>query len=321
MHRRNPFLSLVLAACACASVAIAADLPPDVLAKSRWMELTRADYERAVSRVPENLRFEFSTSRRRVQGILNNLLVQKTLAAQARAHGTRPATPFEKGADANSDRALAGAELQRIESEAAKAFDAQKASFEAKARELYALDKSKYRAPEEVRISDIAIAIKDRGEEAALVRAREARQRIAGGADFATVAREYSDDPTTRDKGGALPFVNARALTPDYAKSVFALRSVGELSEPIKAPSAYHVVRLEERRPERTRTFEEVRDSIMSDLQKRYVAEQRELRIKAIHADPELQLNQPAINALVNRIDPELMKPPARARSRTPAPQ
>ena len=63
---------------------------------------------------------------------------------------------------------------------------------------------------------------------------------------------------------------------------------VGELSEPIKAPSAYHVVRLEERRPERTRTFEEVRDSIMSDLQKRYVAEQRELRIKAIHADPEL---------------------------------
>ena len=97
--------------------------------------------------------------------------------------------------------------------------------------------------------------------------------------------------------------------------------SVGELSEPIKAPSAYHVVRLEERRPERTRTFEEVRDSIMSDLQKRYVAEQRELRIKAIHADPELQANQPAINALVNRIDPELMKPPARARSRTPAPK
>ena len=44
------------------SPAGAADLPPDVLAKSSWIELTRADYEKAIEKVPENLRFEFSTS-------------------------------------------------------------------------------------------------------------------------------------------------------------------------------------------------------------------------------------------------------------------
>jgi peptidyl-prolyl cis-trans isomerase C len=298
---------------------LCADLHAHVLVKNSWMELTRADYEKAVSKVPENLRFEFSTSPKRVESMLNNLVVIKTLAAQARAHGTRPAASFEKGAGDDSDRALAAAELQRIEADAGKAFDAKKAAFEMKARELYTIDRDKYSTPEEVRISDIAVTIKNRGDEAALTRAREARQRIAAGADFAAVAREYSDDPTTRDKGGALPFVKASAMAPEYAKAVFALNPVGTISEPIKAPSAYHIVRLDERRAPRPQTFEEVSDSIMRDLRSRYVTEQRELRLAGIQADTGLQINQAAVDSLVNHIDSQRMKPPGRAKSRESA--
>jgi len=319
MLRFSVPLSIAALACLPALANAAAELPPDVLAKSSWVELTRADYEKAVSKVPENLRFEFSTSPKRVQTILNNLLVTKTLAAQARAHGTRPAASFEPGAGDDSDRALATAELQRIEADAGKSFDAQKAAFEMKARELYTLDRDKYVAHEEVRISDIAVSIKQRGDEAALARAREARQRIDAGADFAAVAREYSDDPTTRDKGGALPFVTAKALTPDYAKAVFALKTVGAVSGPIQAPSAYHVVRLEERRPPRPQTFEEVGDSIMRDLRTRYVTQQREMRVQAIQEDSGLQVNQAAVDSLVNHIDPEKMKSPRRSKSRDSA--
>jgi len=311
----------VLLLCLAASAAHAAELPPDVIARSSWMELTRADYEKAVAKVPENLRFEFSASPRRVQTMLNNLLLTKTLAAQARAHGTRPAASFDKGAGDDTDRALATAELQRIEADAGKAFDSQKAAYEMKARERYTLDRDKYKTPEEVRISDVAIAIKERGEEAALARAREARQRIAAGADFATVAREYSDDPTTRDKGGALPFVKASALAPEYAKAVFALNPVGTISEPIKAPSAYHIVRLDERRPPRLQTFEEVSASIMRELRQQYVTEQREARIAGIHSDSGLQINQAAVDSLVNRIDPQRMKPAARGKSRDSTPK
>ncbi len=292
-----------------ASSLYAAELPANVLAKSRWMELTRADYDQALTRLPENLRFEFSTSPRRVQGLLNNLLLTKTLAAQAKVHGTRPGGTLPKGSGVDADKALAAAELARIEADATKAFAAQKAVYEQKAREIYALERKKYVAPEEVRISDIAISIKDRGDDAALARAREARQKIIAGADFAAVAREYSDDPTSREKGGALPFVTAKALTPDYGKAVFALTKVGDIPEPIKGASAYHVVRLEERRAPRQQPFEDVRDAIMRDLEKRYVTEQRDARIQAIHSDPELQVNQAAIDALVNRVDPKLQKP------------
>ena len=111
---------LAVAALSSACAVAAADLPADVLARNRWMDLTRADYEKALARVPENLREEFATSPRRVQDVLNNLLVEKTLAAQARAEGARP-PPFSAAADPDPQRALAAAEFQRIESDAGKA--------------------------------------------------------------------------------------------------------------------------------------------------------------------------------------------------------
>jgi len=305
--RRRLIASLVFCVAFVATVALAGDLPSGVLAKSRWIELTEADFDAALARVPERLRFEFAANPKRVQGVLNSLLVTKTLAAQARAHGTRPIATDPHGMGTDDDRALAAGELARIESDASRDFDAKRGTFEAKAREMYELDRDKYLAPEEVRLSDIAIEIKQRGEDAALVRAKEARQRIVAGDDFAKVAREYSDDPTTRDKGGALPFVSRARLAKEYADAAFALSQIGEISQPIKAPSAYHIVRLDERHPARQLTFDEVRDRIMATLRVRYVAEQRDARIKAINSDSTLEVNQAAIDALVTHVNPALL--------------
>jgi len=297
-----------------APVAAYAALPPDVLAKNRWTQVTRADYDVALARVPAKMRFEFSMSPKRVQDLLNNLLLNKTLAAQGAAHGAKPAPSFGKDTTSGepAERELAEAELKRIEADASQSFDSNRAGFEQKAREIYQVDPESYRTPEEARVSDIAVLIKDRGDDAARKRAGEARAKIAAGADFATVAREYSDDPTTKQKGGALPFVSAKRLAPSFAKAVFSLKP-GELSEPIKAPMAYHIVRVEERRPSRLQSFEEVHQSIMDKLRASYVKEQRDQRIQSIYQDPTLETNQPAIDALVTSVDPERLKSPPAA--------
>ena len=292
-----------------ATGAIAADLPPDVLVKSRWTEITRADYDAAIARVPKRLRAEFTANPKRVQAVLDNLVIVKTLAAQAKAHGTRPMTASPKGVGTEEERSLAAGELARIRTDAEHAFDTQKAAFEAKAREDYELDYAKYMAPEEVRFSDIAIVTKDRGDAAALARAEEARAKLVAGEDFAKVAHEYSDDPTTRDKGGALPFVTRDRLEKAYADGVFALTRVGEISQPIKARTAYHIVRLDERRPSRQMSFDEVRDKIMERLRNDYVHDQSESRLKAIATDDTIQVNQPVVDALVTQLDPKLFEP------------
>jgi peptidyl-prolyl cis-trans isomerase C len=276
-----------------------ASLADNVLLRNRWVELTRADYDDAIARLPETIRADYPTSAKRVESLLNQLLVSKTLAAQARLHGSAGELGI---AGAEQTQALAAAELQRVEKQASDAFEAKKADFEARAREIYALDRERYLEPEAARISDIAILLKNRSEEAALARAREARARVMAGEDFAAVAREYSDDRVTRDKGGQLPFVTAQKLDENYAKGVFALTRVGEVSEPIKAKSAYHVVRLDERRPARVVPFEEVRAKILQDLRRRHIEEQREARVRSIVADPDLQVNQAVVNALVKPV-------------------
>ena len=285
-----------------------AALPENVLLKNRWVEITRADFDEAIARMPEKIRADYPTSAKRVENLLNQLLVSKTLATQARSHGIagEPA-----GAAAESTLALAAAELKLVEKHASEEFDAKKAEFEARAREIYTLDREKYREPEAVRISDITIGTKNRNEEVALARAKEAHARIAAGEDFGAVAREYSDNRISRDKGGQLPFLTAKELEANYAKGVFALTRQGEISEPIKGKSAYHIVRLDERRPSRTVPFEEALDRIMGDLRRKYIDAQREVRVRSIVADPDLQVNQPLVNALVKPVS----LPP-----RTPAP-
>jgi PPIC-type PPIASE domain len=286
-----PFLLLPL-------LASGQELPADVLLRNRWMDLTRADYESALHKLPPRFRGEFESSPRRVQDLLNSLLVTKTLAAQARIHGAKPVAPVGTGPGDDTDRALAAAELQRIDADAGQAFDARKAEYEKRAKEIYAVDRNKFEIPEAVRLSDIAIAIKGRGEDAALARAREARERVVAGGDFAAVAREYSDDAKTRDKGGMLPFMPRRQLADLHVDPAFMLKP-GEISQPIKTAAAYHVMRLDERRPAKPLSFDEAHDSIMQGLRKQFVAEERQQRIQAIYRDPELQVNQAQVDALV----------------------
>jgi len=317
-------ISLGLWLIAISAPAVSASLPENVLLRNRWVELTRADYDEAIARMPQNIRADYPTSAKRVESLLNQLLVSKTLAAQARLHGSAG----EPGvATAERTQALAAAELRRVETQAAEAFDAKKAEYEARARELYALDRQRYLEPEAARISDIAVALKNRSEEAALARAMEARARVMAGEDFAAVAREYSDDRVTRDKGGQLPFVTADKVEANYAKGIFALTRVGEISEPIKAKAAYHVVRLDERRPARVVPFEEVRDKILRDLRNRYIEEQREARLRSIVADPDLQVNQALVDALVKPLfsppiapTPDASAPGASSQTPMPSP-
>jgi peptidyl-prolyl cis-trans isomerase SurA len=70
------------------------------------------------------------------------------------------------------------------------------------------------------------------------------RARIAGGADFAEVAKENSDDLLTRQTGGELGWFNADAYGPDFGAQLAALKD-GEISQPFKTQAGWHIVQRE----------------------------------------------------------------------------
>jgi parvulin-like peptidyl-prolyl isomerase len=97
----------------------------------------------------------------------------------------------------------------------------------------------------------------------ALAKALEIRQKILQGADFADLARTDSDDMGSSSKGGDLGFLKRGQTVPSFEDAAFALPT-GQLSQPVKTPYGFHLIKVEERKP--TRTFEELRPEIERTL-------------------------------------------------------
>jgi peptidyl-prolyl cis-trans isomerase SurA len=73
------------------------------------------------------------------------------------------------------------------------------------------------------------------------------KQLQEGNADFASMAREYSDDKGTASQGGDLGWVNPGAMVPDFEKVMLALNP-GEISAPVKTRFGWHLIEVIARR-------------------------------------------------------------------------
>ncbi|MEJ7606868.1 MAG: peptidylprolyl isomerase [Bryobacteraceae bacterium] len=99
---------------------------------------------------------------------------------------------------------------------------------------------------------------KDLSEEEALAKIQDLRKRIAGGEDFAKVAKESSDDSTSGAAGGDLGTFKRGSMVPLFENAAFTLPA-GELSEPIKTQFGYHVIKVDKHE---VKAFDDVKKDI-----------------------------------------------------------
>ncbi|ARO69354.1 molecular chaperone SurA [Xylella fastidiosa subsp. pauca] len=120
------------------------------------------------------------------------------------------------------------------------------------------------------------------------------RARIAGGADFQTVARESSEDANNSNQGGDLGWFPSDAFGADFGNHVKALAD-GNVSEPFRSAAGWHIVqRLGTRQTDVTRENQraQIRDTIgQRKLEESYERFLRELRSEAYVS---LQIEEPA---------------------------
>ncbi|MFT5721162.1 MAG: peptidyl-prolyl cis-trans isomerase D, partial [Motiliproteus sp.] len=83
----------------------------------------------------------------------------------------------------------------------------------------------------------------ERDAEQAKTEAQELRLKINQGADFAELAKEYSDDGGSAIEGGALGLVEQGVMVAEFEQALFALQ-VGEVSEPVSTEFGYHLIKL-----------------------------------------------------------------------------
>lgn len=135
---------------------------------------------------------------------------------------------------------------------------------------------SKYTQPHEVHARHILVRVPRDADDATRATARgkveDLKKKIDGGADFGTLAKETSEDPGSKEKGGDLGFFPRGRMVAEFDEAAFSLKP-GEVSEVVETPFGFHVIKVEEVREERQKPIEEVREEIVATLKKASASE------------------------------------------------
>jgi peptidyl-prolyl cis-trans isomerase SurA len=121
----------------------------------------------------------------------------------------------------------------------------------------------------EVHLRHILLGLPDKPSasqvDAARKRAGELVDRARGGEDFAVLAKEASQDSSTKDQGGDLGWYKRGELPTDWEEIVFAM-DAGETRGPVQGPRGLHVFQLVENKKDAVRPFDEVKDSLREQI-------------------------------------------------------
>jgi peptidyl-prolyl cis-trans isomerase D len=133
----------------------------------------------------------------------------------------------------------------------------------------YKARRGQFEQPPRTRVAHVLIKVPAVGgsaaEDQARARAESALARIRGGADFAQVAKEMSEDPSTASRGGDLGLIAAGELVPEVDKVIQGLKP-GELGGPVRSPFGYHIVKVFEVVPGSKKDLKEVAPMLRATL-------------------------------------------------------
>lgn len=94
------------------------------------------------------------------------------------------------------------------------------------------------------------------------------RQQLTGGADFAQLAQQHSQDPGSATQGGDLGWFGKGMMDSAFEAAAFALQA-NEISAPVRSMFGWHLIQLLEIRPEQVKPLDEVRATVVTEWQRR----------------------------------------------------
>jgi parvulin-like peptidyl-prolyl isomerase len=253
-----------------------AAVPPDrVVIAVGDLTITAAQFDQIIDALPEQYRSVARGSGRKQ--FADNLVRIVVLAQEGKRRKLDERPAYRTQSMFESANILANLTFEEIgkdarldEADVRKYYEAHKVEFEqVRARHIL------------IRMQGSPLAMKpgqkDLTEAEALAKAQDLRKRIQAGEDFAQLARQESDDSGSGANGGDLGLFHRGQMVPSFEQAAFALQP-GELSEPVKSPFGYHVIKVEakesksfeDERPEMERRMRpEQAQKTLAELQKK----------------------------------------------------
>jgi peptidyl-prolyl cis-trans isomerase D len=152
-----------------------------------------------------------------------------------------------------------------------------------------------FRVEKTVEARHILIRVNDKAPEDQVEAARakivDILEAIRKGEDFAALAKTHSED-TTKENGGYLGAFGRRAMIQPFADQAFALQE-GQVSEPVRTPFGWHLIKVEKINPETVKPFEQAKQALKERLSlaraKTMAFDEAEAVLEALEAEPDME--------------------------------
>ena len=158
-------------------------------------------------------------------------------------------------------------------------------------RAYYDANQAAFKQPEQVKASHILIKVGPQADEpqkaAARKKIEEIQQKVQKGEDFAVLAKEFSEGPSST-KGGDLGYFRKGQMMKPFEDAAFALKP-GEVSDIVETSFGYHLIKLADKKPESTIAYEDIKAKIQEYLKQKKVGEQVKLYVADLRGKAKVE--------------------------------
>jgi peptidyl-prolyl cis-trans isomerase D len=155
---------------------------------------------------------------------------------------------------------------------------------DAEVEAFYKQNLSQYQTPAQVRASHILFKTEGKDENAVKAKAEEVlKMAKAPNADFAALAKKYSEDESNASSGGDLDYFGRGRMVPEFENAAFAMKP-GEISDLVKTAFGFHIIKVVDNKPESTRPLAEVKAEIEDQLKWQKAQAEAEKQATALEA-------------------------------------
>jgi peptidyl-prolyl cis-trans isomerase C len=280
----------------------------------RQMERTRSRFQRAGRQIAPALETRLK------ENLIRKMVEEELIAQKAKAEGVS-VTAEELAAKVTEHKSRFGSDkafesfLQRTNQTEADVKDdleknllrdklfakllAASEPTDADAKKYYEENLEKYKQKEQIKASHILFKVeKDTPEKDKKARLAEAKKVLAEakkpGVDFGELAKQYSEGPTKERAGDLGTFSRGRMVKP-FEDAAFAAKP-GDVVGPVETQFGYHVIKVFEKTPEAQRTFEEVKDSILTSLKARQRSKATRDLLDTLKQSAKVEVLEPGVS-------------------------
>ena len=260
------------------------------VAQRGTMKLTAEDVRNLVQRADPAVRAQVLANPAALSEFVRDRLLRQALLDQAKAVGFDQKPDIVLRANDARDGVVVSSYIASL-TEPDPAFPSQD---EIKA--VYEGNKSRFLVPRQYHISQIAVRLPvgstPKADEEAKAKIQDIRQQLnKQKADFAELARKYSDDRASAEKGGDLGWLREDQLVPAVKDAVAGMSENG-VSDPVRTPEGWHILKLSGSRAAAVAPLADVSDNIAQALRQQRAQQNARAFIDDMLRKEPIQLNE-----------------------------